>query len=406
MVINNKKNPKKSLKIIIAILFFCSVSYVVYMFSFPFLVNTFLADKDFDIKDEKINNKEKDKELPKEPEEVFPKVYDISIIMAGDALFHEAVYYDGYKNDKFDFKPMLSLIKPIVSKHELAFYNQETILGGREIGLSTYPTFNSPQEVGDAFIDAGFNIVSLANNHTLDRGEQAIINSSKYWNKTDALFSGSAASVEEREKVDIREVNKVKYTMLAYTTTTNGIYRKKDYFVNIYDPEIVKKDIEKVRDQVDVLLVSMHWGNEYTHVPSSSQKSIATYLASLGVDIIIGHHPHVVQPIEYINNTLVIYSLGNIISAQVGIERLTGLLVSLDIQKVVEKEGTKVIYGDPTAELIYTYSVKNVGRTNFKIYPYTMLNNKLLPNYKEYYKNFMNIVKSRSDRVKGVPLEG
>lgn len=336
-------------------------------------------------------------ELPKEEK------YNVSLIMTGDALIHSAVYADAKNNNKYDFKPMLEQIKPIVEKHDLAFYNQETILGGTEIGLSTYPCFNSPYEVGDAFIDAGFNIVSLANNHTLDRGVKAITNSRNYWNKKDVLVSGSATSIGERNNIEIKEKNNIKYAMLAYTTTTNGIKATKDYHVNIYSNEQAKKDIEHIRDKTDIILVSMHWGEEYNHNVTTKQKEIATYLSSLGVDIIIGHHPHVVEPIEYINDTLVIYSLGNIISAQRGVEKLTGLMVSVNIEKAVINDTTSINISDPTAELIYTYSTYN-PRKNFKLYPYTKLNDKLLPNYKEYYNKFMNIVTSKSTRVIPVKL--
>lgn len=333
--------------------------------------------------------------------------YHTSLIMVGDALIHSSVYGDAKTKDGYDFKPMLEYIKPIIKQHNLAYYNQETILGSANIGLSTYPCFNSPYAVGDAFLDAGFNIVSLANNHTLDRGEQAIINSRKYWNKhkEDALVSGSATTQEERDTIDIRKSNNITYTMLAYTTTTNGIKVKKPYHVNVYNKEQVKKDIERVRDKVDVLLVSMHWGEEYTHGITSDQKKIAKYLSSLGVDIVIGSHPHVVEPIEYINNTLVIYSLGNFISGQRGIEKLTGLMVSVDIDKVVKDEQKTTTISNPTAELIYTYSTYN-PRANFKLYPYTKLTEKLLPGYKKYYNKYMGIVTSKSNKIIPVKLSG
>lgn len=329
--------------------------------------------------------------------------YNISLIMAGDALIHSAVYADAKTNSKYDFKPMLTEIKPIIQNYDLAFYNQETILGGTELGLSTYPRFNSPYEVGDAFINAGFNMVSLANNHTLDRGEKAIVNSRNYWNKQDVLVSGSATSKTERNNIEVKEINNIKYTMLAYTTTTNGINSPNDYYVNIYNKNQVKQDIESIKDKTDIIIVSMHWGEEYNHNITNKQKEIATYLSSLGVNIIIGHHPHVVEPIEYINNTLVIYSLGNFISAQRGVERLTGLMVSVNIEKTIIETNTKINISNPTAELIYTYSKGN-PRSSFKVYPYTKLNEKILPNYKEYYNKFMNIITSKSNKVIPVKL--
>jgi len=334
-------------------------------------------------------------------EEDLPKKSSLSLIMVGDALIHESVYNDANNNGNYDFKPMLEEIKPIVSKYDLAYYNQETILGGKEIGLSTYPCFNSPYEVGDAFLDAGFNLVSLANNHTLDRGQRAINNSCAYWKDKSAYVAGSYCSIEERNFTKVHEKNYISYAMLSYTTVDNGLTRPygKEYYLNLYDPEQVKKDIEQYRDKVDVLMVAMHWGEEYTHSPVYEEREIANYLASLGVDIVIGSHPHVVQPIEYIGDTLVIYSLGNFISAQRGVEKLTGLMVSLNINK--DLNTNEITLSDIEAELLYTYSDNNKGyRGNFKVYPYTKLNDNLLPDYKTYYNKYMNIVAGDKDYIK------
>lgn len=336
-----------------------------------------------------------------------PEVSKVSLIMTGDALIHGAIYQDAYRNNVYDFRPMLSLIKPIVTKYDLAFYNQETILGGTELGLSTYPTFNSPYEVGDAFIDAGFNIVSLANNHTLDRGEKAIINSRNYWNAKDVMVNGSANSMDERNNIQIKEKNNIKYAMIAYTTTTNGIIRRKDEFVNIYSNEQAKIDIESVRSKVDVLMVSMHWGEEYTKNETRGQRDIANYLSSLGVDVIIGTHPHVIEPIEYIGNTLVIYSLGNFISAQVGMDRLTGMMVSMQIEKTTFEGASTLSFSDPSVELIYTYSrTYNGKRMDFKVYPYSKIDDTILPGYRDYYNKYMSIATSKSERIQKVPLTG
>lgn len=324
-----------------------------------------------------------------------PKTTSLSLVMVGDSLIHGAVYGDAKVSGGYDFTPMLEEMKPIISSFDLAFYNQETILGGTGLGLSSYPRFNSPYEVGDAFLDSGFNLVALANNHTLDKGEKGIINSNNYWASQDAYVAGSYLSIEDRDNIEIREENGIKYALLSYTTWTNGLRTPsgKSYYLNVYDEELVKKNIESVRGKVDLLMVSMHFGDEYSHTPSNKQKEIANYLASLGVDIIIGHHPHVVQPIEFIDDTLVVYSLGNFLSAQRGINKLTGLMVSLNVVK--DLETNDISLSDIEAELLYTYSDYSKGwRANFKVYPYTKLTEKLLPNYEMYYNKYMDIVLS------------
>lgn len=337
----------------------------------------------------------------------------ISLIMAGDNLINDKLYNAAKKDDgSYDFKSMYSYIKDIVKNYDLAYYNQETILGGSEIGVSSYPAFNSPYEVGDATIDTGFNLVSLATNHTLDRGEKAIINSLNYWNnKSNVLTSGSYLSNDDRNKVNIKEVNNITYTMLNYTYGTNGIKvpEGKEYLVNIWpctgnNPDndtkyqeykkVVKKDILRVRDKVDLLIVAMHFGVEYTHVPTNYQIDMAEFLSSLGVDIIIGTHPHVIMPITYINDTLVIYSLGNFLSAQDtnnDYNTTVGLLSSIKITKNIDKDNNSSIkLSDLNNELIYT-----TNKDGYKIIPFSNPDIKdYLNGYERVYNKYANIVRS------------
>ena len=332
-------------------------------------------------------------------ENVYPQKYSFQLLMVGDALIHSAIYEDAeLSNGTYDFKPMLEYIKPISSKYDLAYYNQETILGGADLGYSNYPRFNSPDEVGDAFIDAGFNLVSLATNHTMDMGEAGVQHSVNYWSKqNNVIWDGQRISQEERDKVRVYVCNGIKYAFFSYTTWTNGLETPegKDYLNNVYSPEKVKNDIEKVKNQVDVIIVAMHWGNEYSMSVSTEQEEIAKYLSSLGVQLIIGTHPHVVEPIQYLNDgkTLVIYSLGNFISDQVGIERLTGLMMEVTINKVVEEDSVSVTVDNPRADLIYTDSEYGRKR-NFKVYPYSQLNDSILSSYMDYYDKYKKIVSS------------
>ena len=362
----------------------------------------------------KSNHKVKEKKEDKEVKEEI-KTYKASLIAVGDNLIHSSIYKDANKNASYkgyDFKPMYELIKPIVSKYDIAYYNQETVLGGTKIGLSDYPTFNSPWEVGDAMVDAGFNLVSLATNHTMDRGEKAILSAHDYWQGKNVLTSGSYTSVEERNKVNIKEVNNISYTMLNYTYGTNGISvpEGKEYLVNVWPTsykinnpeddleyqkykEVVKEDIARVRDKVDVLIVAMHWGVEYTHTPTDYEVDMAHFLADEGVDIVIGTHPHVIQPLEFIDDTLVIYSLGNFISAQDkdgNYQKLVGLMTSLDITKTVESGKSSIKIDNVNNELTFTYY--NNYR-NFKVVPFS--NEKIkeyLPNYQSIYDKYKGIV--------------
>lgn len=356
-----------------------------------------------------INHKDKvvDKSSKKTIKKEKIKESKLSLVMVGDGLLHSSVYKDAYQNGVYDFSQQLQYIKPIVKNYDLAFYNQESILGGTEIGLSDYPTFNSPQEFGDAMLDMGFNLVSLANNHTLDRGINGVEHSCEYWSKhKDILWAGSYCSSEDASEIKVKEKNNIKYTLLAYTYGTNGIKvpEGKDYLVNLYSDEKAKSDIEKVRDKVDLLIVSMHWGDEYKLEPTEEQKRQAEYLSKLGVDIIIGTHPHVVEPITYINNTLVIYSLGNFISAQStnsDYSALVELMSSVDIIKTEKNGKSSIKLDNLNNELLYNYYKKSSTKWyEFRVIPFSQMNSSYNGDYQRLYEKYSNIVKMYNQDIK------
>ena len=393
-----KKKKKLNLKKV-SIFIICIILIIVLIINHPKKVST------------KIEKKQEDKIIVKEEEK------SITLAMVGDALINDYLYKDANRvanYNGYDFKPYLKLIKEKIKDYDLAYYNQETILGGTSIGLSSYPAFNSPYEIGDAMIDSGFNIVSLATNHTLDRGEKAIVLSREYWNKQTNVYSvGSYSSYQKKTDIEnkIYEKNGIKYAILNYTYGTNGIPipENKYYLVNVWEnnndnyKQTVINDLKRLREKVDVLMVAMHWGIEYTHTPTSLQKDTAKFLSDNGVDIIIGTHPHVIEPLEFINNTLVIYSLGNFISSQtsdscINYKCSVGLLTSLKITK----EDNIIKIDNIENELIYTY------HNNYKDYlviPFSSNEIKNhLSNYKNVYNTYSKIISSTDERIKTVPL--
>ena len=334
--------------------------------------------------------------------------------MAGDMLVHDKIYNEARKNannNGYDFKPMLTYIKDIVKDYDLAYYNEEVVLGGSSIGLSSYPAFNSPYEVGLDMIDTGFNMVSLATNHTLDRGIKAIENSLDFWNSTDVYTAGSYKTMEERNNIKIKEKNNITYAMLNYTYGTNGIKRPNCYesYVNIWDmsnknsyeeyKNVVKQDIENIRNKVDVLIVAMHFGEEYNFNTTWYQEDSSNFLSSLGVDIIIGTHSHVLGPIKWINNTLVIYSLGNFLSAHevVNLSNRIGLLSSIDIVKKVKDNNTTIKLENLNNDLIYTY---HNNYKDFKVIPFSNSDiNKYLDNASSIYDKYSKYVTSLDNSI-------
>ena len=344
------------------------------------------------LKNQNEKNVEKSKETENETTnkvvEEEPKEKRMSLIAVGDILIHESVYKDAYnkETDSYDFHYMFTDIEPIIKQYDLKFCNQESAIGGKTLGISGYPSFNSPDEIGDELVNLGFNLISLANNHTLDRGEDAALYSNSYWKSKGVITAGSYSSMEERNQVNVYEQNGIKYAFLAYTVSSNAKVRK-DYLLNIYSADKAKSDIDAIKDQVDVIIVSMHWGREDTNTPTESQKQIAEYLSSLGVNIVIGHHPHVVQPVEYVNNTLVIYSLGNFISNQLSIRLNNGIGLMYGTDIVVDDNGVR--FENEYKELVLAYAEKS---TNFKVIPFSKLNNELLNNYESIKEQYMNIV--------------
>lgn len=259
----------------------------------------------------------------------------------------------------------------------------------------------------------------------MDSGKKAVENSCKYWqSKENVLTAGSYCSEEERNKINIKEINNIKYTMLNYTYGTNGMPVANDYLVNVWPTDIdninnpekdtkyqaykkqVKEDIDKVKDKVDFLIVAMHWGVEYTHEPTAYEKDMASYLASLGVNLIIGTHPHVIQPVTWIDDTLVIYSLGNFISAQyqnkstcTNYKCTTELMTSLKIEKDIKNNQTSVKITNVENELLYNYYNQSTWR-NFKVIPFS--NPKIkeyLPNYKEVYNTYKAVVQKMDNEI-------
>lgn len=353
-------------------------------------------------KSEVKKEENKKEEVKKEPK---VETYKASLFAVGDALIHDGVYIDAntYKKGAdghyiYDFSPMFTDIADIVKDYDLAFYNQETVIGGKNLGLSNYPLFNSPDEIGSDLVKIGFNMVNLSTNHTKDKGVTGMKYSASFWEKQQDVYAvGSYTSKEKKEEAKFKTVNGINYAFFGYSTVTNGftINDSESYYWDLYDKEKVKNDIEKIKDKVDVIIVSMHWGTEYTHEPTAEEREIAKYLASLGVDIVIGHHPHVIQPIEYVDDTLVIYSLGNFISAQDGTSKRVGMMASLEINKTVtDGKTTSVTIDNVKGDLIWTYYK---GYKNFKVIPFSKLNNNLLNGYQSIYNQYKPIINKTND---------
>lgn len=261
-------------------------------------------------------------------EPLLPEETVVTLLAAGDNLIHDIIYLAARDGDSYDFDSCYSRIKAIVEKADIAMVNQETALGGTALGLSGYPVFNSPQETGTALANAGFNVVNHASNHTMDRGERAVTATMDFWDafnegrEEKVLYPGIFRSKAEREtKKNIMAKKGIRFGFLSYTYGLNGfsLPAGKDWLVGMIDTEVMAREIDALRPDCDVLVVSMHWGDEFRHTVNETQKKLAAFLAEHSVDLVIGHHPHVTQPCEVLprpdGKTLTCYySLGDLLS--------------------------------------------------------------------------------------------
>lgn len=298
----------------------------------------------------------------------------ISLAAVGDILIHDTVYQDARTNKGYDFKPMFKNIKKQFKGYDLIYANQESLTGGSSLGLTSYPTFNSPTQIIDALDDLGVNLISRANNHTLDKGEAGVIAASKYFDKFKHITTaGAQRSFKEQDQIRIVDVKGVKVSFLNYTYGFNGIPlpEGKEYLGNLFSYEKAEKDIKKAREQSDVVIVAMHWGVEYAPLPNDEQRKQAKFLNEQKVDIILGGHPHVLEPVDFIkkdnHETFIIYSLGNFLSAQAELEQLTGMILSLDIDVEKSINGTKVSVKNVKG--LPTYNYPQSGLSNYTIRP-------------------------------------
>lgn len=284
---------------------------------------------------------------------------ELDLVMAGDVLLHlRLAYWSENGKGGYDFNPIFKIIKPIIQKADLAIVNQETILGGKELGVSGYPTFNGPYELGDAIANAGFDVVLQSNNHSLDKGKQGIYNCLNFWKKYPKIKTvGINTSEAQKKKLCIYKKNGIKVAILNYTYGTNGIPLPKDmpYAVNYLVKDEVINDIKRAEKEADFTIVCPHWGTEYYRGITDYQKTWSKIFVENGVDLVLGAHPHVIEPIKYVTDKktghkmLVYYSLGNFVNStmsdgRVG-DRYVGGIAKVKLKRGADNKVRIVKYG-------------------------------------------------------------
>lgn len=341
-----------------------------------------IKDNENDIEDNTENSNKSDEKADINDSEDKESV--VIIKMVGDVLLHTPVSDSGLMEDgTYNYDHLFANVKDEIENADLALVNQEVILGGAELGLSGYPAFNGAYEVGDAIAGAGFDVVLHATNHAIDRGKNGLLNCLNFWenNYPDIAVLGINSSQEMQDTVYICEKNGIKIAILNYTYGTNGISMPADmpFAVNLIDKDKIAKDLEYAEANADITIVCPHWGVEYTHSENENQRELARYFTELGADLIIGTHPHVIQPVEWIetsngNKALVYYSLGNFINStseygDTVADRMVGAMANVTIKKA--SDGS-VSISDYSVTPLVTQMLTGSGKiTTYKLSDYS-----------------------------------
>ena len=282
-----------------------------------------------------------------------PQDITISMVAIGDIMSHESNFKDAYdaETKTYDFSYVFEDIKDYIQSADIAIGNLETTFAGAKAKYSGYPTFNTPEQLAQNLVDLGLDVVSTANNHSLDKKYAGIESTIDELDKVNLSHTGTYKSAEDQNTIITKNVNGINIAFLSFTYGTNGISvpKGKEYCINLIDEELILDQIEKAKAlNPDLICVSMHWGEEYKLKQNKTQEKLADLLFQNGVDIILGSHPHVLEPMEKRTITLedgttkdgfLIYSLGNFMSGQVIENTMNTIILQLQITKHV-KDGT------------------------------------------------------------------
>ncbi len=300
----------------------------------------------------------------------------VRLIAAGDNLIHDVIYQQARARaggEGYDFDAAYAQVEKLFDPEALTFINQETPLASKILPLSNYPMFNSPTEVGDKLVEMGFDAINHANNHMLDKGEKGLLATMDYWEAQPVVFIGAWRSKEEADKPIIVTKNGVDIGFVAVAEQTNGLSLPQGspvHYLLSSDLAGIKRQVELTQAHCDYLVVSIHWGEENVFSTTPAQDALAQELADMGVDLVLGHHSHTLAPMEWLQGkegkkTLVVYSLGNFISAMASPQNMLGGV--LDMQLV--EDTTTGEFTVKSAQMIPVVTHYGYRYQDLKLYP-------------------------------------
>lgn len=299
--------------------------------------------------------------------ETIPEDISIKMSVVGDIMCHDSQYKDAYisESNSYDFSYVFSDIQKYIQTADIAVGNLETTFAGKERGYSNYPTFNTPEQLAYNLKTLGLDVLSTANNHSLDKGYAGLVSTLNFLDDAEISHTGTYRTQEEQNQILIQNVKGITMAFLSFTYGTNGIPvpSGKDYCVNLINEDLILKQINLAKEKnPDMICVFMHWGVEYQTKQNKTQENLADFLFTNGVDVILGGHPHVLQPMEKREITLadgstkdgfIIYSLGNFISGQNKLPRQSSAILDLAITK--NGETGKISIDEVSYTPIYMY---------------------------------------------------
>ena len=325
------------------------------------------------------------------PEVIIEEPKSFTFIGVGDNLYHGALYYrQRMAGNGYNFDTYYDGTREYSENADLAYINMETICNGDEhYELSSYPLFNGPKEVIDAVYNAGFDWWSISSNHSLDTGANGLLEqlNTIHQKYPDIITTGSYTSLEDKNTPIVKEINGIKVGFLGYTYGLNGLIvpEDKEWLVSMIDKDQMKIDMEALSKVSDIQMVAMHWGVEYSTSISEEQKDLTKYLNELGAEVIIGTHPHVIEPAEIYHgenqDTLVYYSLGNYTSAQDVAPRMVGGMASFTVN--YDPNTFKTSFTD--VKFIPTVTWFDGGFNDWKTYTLADYNNDLYATHRHVY---------------------
>ncbi len=327
----------------------------------------------------------------------------ISFLAVGDNLIHDYIFDYAARSAQdggYYFDHIYENLADEIRSADLSFINQESPIAGDDFPISTYPMFNTPAEMGQTLLNLGFDIINIANNHMLDKYEKGLKNHIAFWEDKEVTLIGGYKNKEDYDNIRVVQKNGISIALLSYTYDTNGMTlpAQSEMIVPLIDSKTIVRQISLAKEKADLVFVSIHWGDENTHTPNARQRELAKLMADNGVDVVLGHHSHTVQPIEWYDRpdgrkTLVAFSLSNFISGMKQPKNTLAGMLTFDIEKTdgLPAEITNVIF-NPTITH-YDSSFDNFKLYYLKDYTQELHNQARCSQYESDYTYYHETIK-------------